>query len=53
MGKAPKSDKVKEIERAGKGHEMVALARRGGGTLEVNGKTYRIRPLRESIEDDA
>ena len=48
MGKAPISEEVREIRRAGKGREMVALARKGGGTLEANGTTYRIRPARDS-----
>ena len=52
MGKAPTSDKVKKIVRAEKGHEMVALARQGGGTLDVNGKTYRIRRASKPAEDD-
>ena len=35
MGKAPTSEKVEKIERAGKGREMVALARKGGGNSMI------------------
>lgn len=57
MGKAPSSEVVEELVAAGKGHELVRLGRKGGGTIEHDGKTYRVMTCREAArkrkeEDD-
>lgn len=49
--KAPKSELVQQMERDGKGDELVRSARTGE-PFEWRGETYRCVPLRESLPTD-